>query len=225
MTTLSSPPDSKFRLYHYWRSSCSWRVRWALALKGLPCEFRMISLLNDETDSPEYRAINSLGYVPTLEILQPVSPSKKSIFLAESVAILEWLEETYPTPALYPGNPLQRARIRQLVEIINSATQPLQNLNVTQLHSPNGEDQKKWNQHWIRQGLTAYQTGVRESAGKFSIGDTVTAADLCLIPQCSNAVRYEISLSEFPLLEKIYTAAMITPACHASAPQRFEPKC
>jgi len=211
----------KLKLYHYWRSSSSWRVRWALALKNISCEFVAINLLSDEPESKEHLARNPLGYVPVLEVLTENSPYR---FLGESVAILEWLEEASPNPSLFPKSLLEKARVRQLAEIINSGTQPLQNLNVTYLHSHDPEEQKKWNRHWIRNGLHAYETLVRETAGKFSVGDQLSLSDLFLIPQCYNAGRHEIPLSEFPIIERIHTAAIATESCKASAPERFQPK-
>ena len=209
----------KLRLYHYWRSSCSWRVRWALLIKGVPCEFESIDLLSDETDQPPQRARNPIGYVPVLELLNSQDPFR---FIAESIAIIEWLEETIPTPSLLPGTPLQRARIRQLAEIINSGTQPLQNLNVMARYSIDPTEQRKWNQHWIHQGLHAYEVLVTKTSGLYSIGDTLTLADLCLIPQCYNAIRYELGLSDFPVIEKIYSTALKTPSCQGSAPESFK---
>lgn len=211
----------RLRLYHYWRSSCSWRVRWALAIKNVPCEWVAVNLLTDEPESPSHRARNPMGYVPALEILdQPHAPVH---FLGESVALIEWLEETYPEPSLFPKNPLLKARARQLAEMINSGVQPIQNLNVTQRHSSDPQEQKAWNQHWIRNGLQAYETLVKETSGKYSLGDELSYPDLFLIPQCYNALRNEVDLRDFSLVEKIYKAALETEACKASAPDRFQP--
>lgn len=213
-------PRMRVRLYHYWRSSSSWRVRWGFALKVLPCEFVSIDLLTDDSDSPEHLQRNPLGFVPALEFLTD-SPTFR--YLCESMAILEWLEETLPHPSLLPGDALQRARIRQLAEIINAGTQPLQNPNVALYHSSQKDEQKKWNAHWIRKGLHAYETLVQETAQTFSVGNTLTLSDLFLIPQCYNALRHDVHLSEFPRIERIYKAAMATPSCQASAPEKFNP--
>ncbi len=234
---------NKFTLYHYWRSSSSWRVRWALSLKKIPCEYVSVDLLSDETDSPEQRARNPLGYVPVLQILEASGGSNrpelkgpgddptdqihasngKPKYLTESLAIIEWLDELFPTPSLLPGDSYQRAKIRQLAETINAGTQPIQNPTVALFHSSNPEEQKKWNLHWIRNGLTAYEFLIQETAGVFSVGDTLTLADLCLIPQIYNALRQGILLSEFPRIEKIYQAAILTESCQASAPDSFKP--
>ncbi len=209
------------RLYHYWRSSSSWRVRWALQLKGIKCDYVPVNLLSDETENPEYLRKNPLGYVPVLEVIDAESPIR---YLSESIAIIEWLEETYPThsPSLFSGDSFQKARIRQLAEIINSGTQPLQNLNVSLFHSSHSEEQKKWNTHWIRRGMQAFEKLVQETSRLYSVGDTLTLADLFLIPQCYNALRNEISLSDYPVIEKIYQAALKTESCQDSAPDQFQ---
>ena len=211
----------KLKLYHYWRSSSSWRVRWALALKQVPCEFIPINLLADEESTPAHLARNPMGYVPVLEITE--SEGAPLQFLGESVAIIEWLEELFPTPSLFHGNSFLKARSRQLAELINAGTQPLQNLNVSLHHSNDAEEQKQWNQYWIRHGLKAYETLVAETCGRFSVGDQLTLADLFLIPQCYNALRNEVPLQEFPLIEKINERALATESCKAAAPERFKP--
>ena len=140
----------KLRLFHYWRSSSSWRVRWALAIKKLECEFIPINLLTDESDQPEHLARNPLGYVPVLEIN---SAEKPSWFLSESTSILEFLEESFPHPTLFPGDPLNRARIRQLAQIVNSDIQPLHNPNVVEKVTSYAEQKKQWNQFWSKECL------------------------------------------------------------------------
>lgn len=216
-----------FKLYHYWRSSSSWRVRWALAHKEIPCEFVSIHLLTDEAESEPHLKRNPLGYVPVLEIAS-VASSEPPIYLAESTAIVEWLEEIAPAKPLMPPfhsrQGIDRAKTRQLMEIINSGTQPLQNLNALHLHSSDPEEQKRWAQYWIRKGLHAYETVASETAGKFSMGDSLTLADLFLIPQCYNAGRQEVSLDEFPLLKKIYENASQTASYQLSHPDRFNPQ-
>ncbi|MFZ9595236.1 MAG: maleylacetoacetate isomerase [Bdellovibrionia bacterium] len=213
-------PIRPLRLYHYWRSSSSWRVRWALGLKNVPFDAQAIDLLTDEADQPRHLERNPMGYVPVLEIPSATHPPE---FLTESMAILEWLELVAPTPPLFPGDPLRQARIRQLCEIINSGTQPLQNPNVSAFHSPVAELQKKWNQTWIQKGLNAFEVWVKKTSGQYSVGDSITAADLFLIPQCYNALRNEISLELFPTIHRIYGAALKTEACQRSHPDQFQP--
>lgn len=212
----------KFKLYHYWRSTSSWRVRWALGIKRLECEFVAINLLKNESESPEHLARNPMGYIPVLEVNDP--SRNQPNYLSESMAIIHWLDEKYPTPSLLPGDLYQRAHIRQLAELINAGTQPLQNLGVADLHSPDPEKQKEWNAHWIRKGLSAYETLVQAKAGRYSVGDVITLADLYLAPQCYNAGRFNVSLSEFPTVQRIYEALQQTPYYTEAAPERFEPK-
>jgi maleylpyruvate isomerase len=195
-------------------------VRWAFALKGIACEMIPINLLNEEAESAEHRKRNPLGFVPVLEVLD----RERLHYLAESIAIIEWAEETRPEPRLLPGDTYQRARIRQLAELVNAGTQPLQNLNTQHFHAPdNAEEQKRWNRHWIRNGLAAYETLIQETAGRYSVGDSITMADLFLIPQCYNAWRHEIPLSEYPAIERIHASAILTESCQASHPDRFQP--
>lgn len=212
----------KLRLYHYWRSSSSWRVRWAFALKGVSCELASIDLLTDAVTAPEHLRRNPMGFVPVVEFLDEPESSPNR-FLAESLAIVQWIDELVPSPPLLPADPLGRARVRQLAEIINAGTQPLQNPNVAEFYSGNKEAQVTWNQHWILHGLGAYETLAREVSGKFSYGDSVTLADLCLIPQCHNALRYHVDLSKFPVIKRISDTAQETESCRASAPDRYKP--
>ncbi len=213
---------SKLRLYHYWRSSSSWRVRWGLAIKGIEYEAVAVNLLSGESESPEHLERNPLGQVPVLEI-EPGAKSGAPLRLFESIAILEWLEESYPERPLLPRDPWLRARTRQLAEIINSETQPLQNLTPQELHSDDPAKRKAWAQYWIRNGLKAYETVVKETAGRFSVGDHLTIADLCLVPQCYNATRYEIPLANYPIIARIHEAAKLTESYRLSAPEAFQP--
>lgn len=129
----SGTPTTTYKLYHYWRSSSSWRVRWAMAYKNIPCEFLPINLLENAQRSEDHLARNPLGYVPVLAIQEAGLPVR---YLAESIAIIEYLEEMHPSPSLLPGDAFQRAQIRQLAEVINAGTQPLQNLCVGKPRRP-----------------------------------------------------------------------------------------
>lgn len=210
-----------YRLFHYWRSSSSWRVRWAFTIKKIPCEFVAIDLLKKEQTSPEHLRRNPAGTVPVLEILD--NKGKITGTIAESTAIIEWAEENFSASPLLPADSLARTRVRQLAQIINSGIQPIQNLKVQQFHSEDKEKQKEWARHWIKKGLQAYETLVQETAGKFSYGDETTMADLFLIPQCYNAERYEVSLKDFPTIAKINANALATEACKAAHPDQFKP--
>lgn len=208
-----------FKLYHYWRSSCSWRVRMALALKGVSCEFVAVDLLTDAQSSPEHLARNPSGSVPCLELTE----SGSTRFLHQSVAIIEFLEETIPTPALLPQDPWQRAKVRELVQIIGADTQPVQNLRVMKHHSPDQTERAHWAKYWIEIGLTAYETACKSVAGTFSFGDTVTMADIFLVPQVYNAGRFGVDLANFPTLKRVHDTVTRQAFCQESAPDRFQP--
>lgn len=212
----------ELELYHYWRSSASWRVRWALQLKKIPCGFVAVDLLRGEQKNPEHLARNPLGTVPVLAVTQ----NGKTRFLAESLAIIEWLDENYPHAPLLPTDPFERARVRQLAEIVNAGIHPVQNPKVAKFYAGDDETRcKSWIRHWIREGLKGYETLVKETAGRFSAGDRLTLADVCLIPQCYNARRYEMALeTEFPAIARIEKNAIATPECQSSAPDKFQPK-
>ncbi|CAG8584341.1 11726_t:CDS:2 [Ambispora leptoticha] len=183
--------DQKPILYSYYRSSCSWRVRTALNLKGIKYETRPVNLLKEEQDIPEYENLNPLKMVPTLIIDGQI--------LTQSVAILEYLEETRPEPALLPKNPIDKAKVRAIVQSIVSDIQPVQNLRVLK-HSGQGSN---WGNHWITLGFRAIEKQFKETAGVYCFGDSITLADLCLVPQVYNANRFEVDLTEFPIIRRI----------------------
>jgi maleylpyruvate isomerase len=214
-----SLPSVQLTLYHYWRSSSSWRVRWALELKGIRPHFQSVNLLSDEAESPAHLARNPMGFVPVLE----VQDDGQSHFLAESTAILEWLEEKFPSPALLPQDGYLRAHSRMLNEIINAGIQPMQNPTVTEYFSEDPEKRKLWTQHFIRRGFTALETLLKAHAGAFCIGDELSLTDLYLIPQCYAAQRNDIDLSEFPTIAKVHANAIQTPSSIASHPDRYKP--
>jgi maleylacetoacetate isomerase len=203
------------RLYHYWRSSASWRVRWALAIKGVRYESVAVDLLAREQGEAAHRKRNPIGHVPVLEV--------DGRDLAESVAILEWLEGRYPEPALYPGDPWGRARVRQLCETINAGVQPLQNLAVLGRLSTDAAVQREWAAHFNERGLAAYEALLAsfeaEGRGRFSWGDSLTAADLFLVPQVYSARRWGVDLSPFPRVEAVEAAARATPHAEGARPE------
>lgn len=204
-------------LYHYWRSSSSWRVRMALSYKEIPYDTVHINLLEGEQQGEAYRKNNPMGYVPALAI--------DGRLLAESVAICEYLDETRPERALRPADPYLRARMRQLVELINADTQPLQNLLV--LHKV-GEGKKAWAQFFIERGLSAFESVLRQVRaegvnGPFCLGDSLTMAECFLVPQLYNARRFEVDLTPFPLALSAEAATLATPAGKASAPDAWQP--
>jgi maleylacetoacetate isomerase len=204
-------------LYHYWRSSSSWRVRWALAHKQIAFEATPVNLLAGEQKTEAFLSRNPLGCVPALRI--------DGRLLSESVAICEYLDETRPERPLRPADPFLRARMRQLVELINADTQPLQNLLVLQKI---GEGKQAWARFFIERGLAAFEAtlrGLREegTSGPFCLGADPTLADLFLVPQLYNARRFDLDLSPYPLALAAEQAALATEAARASAPDAWQP--
>lgn len=206
------------KLFHYWRSSASIRLRWALEIKKLPFESIHINLLEKEEQTPAYLAVNATGYLPALEI--------DGVSLGESVPIMEFLDEKFPNPPLLPADPLARAKTRQLAEIINSGTQPLHNSGVMQRVSSDVDKQREWVQQWVRKGFTAYQNQLQrweERETKFSLSDTPTIADLCLVGSIYTGARFGVDISEFPRLKRIHENALATAEYQAAAPERYMP--
>lgn len=192
--------DPHLTLYGYWRSGSSWRVRMALELKGLAYEYRSINLLKGEDCTPEYRAINPAGYVPTLI-------DGKHTF-CESIAILEYLEEKYPGPvSLLPRKFEDRATVRRLALHIASGIQPLQNLGVLERVEAVGGKQARaqWGKDVVSEGLAALEEMLKKTAGKFCFGDDVTMADLCLIPQVYAAGRFGVAMEPYPTIVAIHS--------------------
>ncbi|MDC0714381.1 maleylacetoacetate isomerase [Stigmatella sp. ncwal1] len=207
------------KLYGYWRSSCTWRVRIALNLKGVGYTYEAVHLLKDggQQNSDAYRAVNPLRTVPTLEFQEGGTVRR----LSQSMAILEYLEERHPTPALLPAEPWARARCRMLSESVNSGIQPLQNTAVMQFVKKEFQaDEKAFAAHWNVRGLTALEAMVQETAGTYCIGEQVSFADLFLVPQLYGARRYGVDLSPYPTLTRIEAACERLPAFQAAHADR-----
>lgn len=210
-----------YRLYHYWRSSSSWRVRFAFAVKGVAYEPFAVHLLNGESESADHLARNPAGFVPVLEFTPPGQPLP--IRLTESLAILQYLEAMHPEPALLPRDPLDRARAWALAEVVNAGIQPLANIPVFERHSSDPAEQKKWNQHWIRSGLETYEKLAAPHAGRYSVGDELTVADLCLMPQLYNAERFGVPFDDLTTIARVAKNAAMTRGYLESHPDRFKP--
>ena len=190
------------KLYSYWRSSASYRVRIALHYKSIAFDYVPIHLLKDggEQHGDAYRAKNPMEQVPILEIEENGTLRR----LGQSLAIIEWLEESFPAPPLLPANRYLRARTRQLAEIVNSGIQPFQNLTMRALiKNELGGDDVVIARRFIEKGLHAYATLAADVAGEFSVADAPTMADACLIPQLYSARSLLVDLDQFPLLLRI----------------------
>jgi maleylpyruvate isomerase len=186
------------KLYNYWRSSASWRVRIALAFKNVAYEYLPVNLIEQGggQHSAEYKRLNPMEQVPTLVL-------DDGRQLSQSLAILEYLEETVPRPSLLPADPYLRARARQLAELVNAGIQPMQNLGTMQQLHARGLDAKEWVHHFITRGLDALQASAAPTAGTFLVGDAPSFADVCLVPQLYNARRFSIDLAPWPLLVRV----------------------
>jgi maleylpyruvate isomerase len=200
-------------LYDYWRSSSAWRVRIALHWKGIPFERRVVNLTKDggEQHAAEFHAMNPSRQVPVL-----ITDDGRAI--TQSMAIIGYLEERHPEPALLPADAWLRARARQLAEIVNSGTQPLQNLSVLDHVQGSGLDRNEWARHFITRGLAALEAAAHETAGAFLVGDAVSLADAYLIPQLYNARRFGVDLAPLPTLMRIESTCAALPAFAAAHP-------
>jgi len=204
-------------LYQFWASSASWRVRWALAHKRVPHDVVAVDLRAGEQLTAEHRARNPMGHVPALSV--------GGRCLAESVAILEYLDETYPSPPLYPRDPWQRARVRQACELVNSGIQPLQNLVALRRHSDDPGEHRAWGHFFNERGLLALEVllrdidGERGGTGRFAVGDTLSAADLFLVPQVYSARRFRVDLERMPRVLAAERAALATEHAAAALPE------
>jgi maleylacetoacetate isomerase len=204
----------KLKVFEGWRSSASWRVRWALALKRIPYERVLVDVATGEHHAV-VAPFNPMHAVPTLVC-------EDGRILTESVAIIEWLDETHPEPPLLPGDPWERAQVRSLVQLVNSGIHPLQNTGVVAAVSPDAEARLTWVRSWIVRGLSAYEAHVRDRPGRFSLGDRLTMADLYLVPQVRNAERHGADISACTRVRAIYEACMQTPEAQASDPKALE---
>jgi len=205
-------------LYGYWRSSSSYRVRIALNLKGLEYQQRPVHLVRDggEQHQAAYRAINPLGMVPALLHQDRV--------MVQSLAICEYLEETFPDPALMPLDAAGRARVRGLAQSIASEIQPLNNLGVTrylknELHKSD-ETINQWLSHWLARGFSALESWLQNDAtGRFCHADQPGLADCFLVPQVYNAERFSSDLTPYPNIRRIAALCRELPAFQAAAPE------
>ncbi|HEV8547780.1 MAG TPA: maleylacetoacetate isomerase [Polyangiaceae bacterium] len=192
------------RLYSYWRSSSAWRVRLGLAWKRVTHELVLVNLTRDggEQNQPAFLERNPLAQVPVLE----VSEGPNVLTVTQSVAILEYLEERFPARPLLPESVADRARVRQLVEIVNSGTQPFGNLGLRRAFEAEGADPMPFMRRAIVRGFGALEAIARATSGRYLVGDGVTLADMYLVPQFYNARRFGVDLEPYPTLLRVESA-------------------
>lgn len=204
------------KLYNYFRSSASYRVRIALALKNLPYDYVSVHLARGDHQLPEFAQLVADPLVPMLEL-------DDGERLTQSMAILEYLEEVQPRPALLPADALGRARVRAMMQSIACEIHPLNNLRVLKyLVKEMGVDEahkNRWYAHWVRQGLEAFEQQLRAGpGGAFCYGDQPTMADCLLVPQLFNAQRFNVPLDGLPLVQGVWDACMALDAFSQTQP-------
>lgn len=200
------------KLYSFAQSSCSWRVRICLALKELDYNHISVNLLKREQDLSEFRKLSPLGQVPAL--------IDGDMCITQSVAIMEYLNDEYTSNGLplLPDDARSRAKVREITELISSGIQPLQNLST--LRKVGSLRKREWAQFWITTGFEALESSLSRTSGKYSVGDCISMADACLVPQCRNATeRYRLDLSKYSNICRINSTLLEHSAFVASSPE------
>ena len=208
------------KLYTFFRSSASYRVRIALNLKGIRYEQAPIHLrrAGGEQLQPAFKAINPQALVPALE--------DNGRILTQSLAIIEYLDEKFPNPPLLPKDPADKALVRSMALVIACEVHPIQNLRVLNYvksaYKQTDEQVNRWSQHWMNLGFTALEQLIvaQPNRGRFCSGDMPTLADICLVPQLGNARRYGCDLSRYPAIQGIEKNCMALPAFSDAAPEK-----
>jgi maleylacetoacetate isomerase/maleylpyruvate isomerase len=206
---------SRLTLHSYWRATAPYRVRIALALKGLDYAYAPVNLLGAEQRGEAYLGLNRQGLVPALEA--------DGLLLTQSLAIIEWLEETHPEPPLLPAGAADRAVVRAMAAIVACDIHPLNNLRVLQAldrlgHRLGGDDQRAWGARWIGEGFTALEGMVARHGAGFAFGAAPTLADCCLIPQVWASARFAVDLAPWPNIAAVAARAAAHPAFAAAHP-------
>lgn len=204
------------RLHSYWRATAPYRVRIGLNLKGLPYDYEPVHLVRGVQHSEAYKAVNRQELVPSLT-------TEDGQVLTQSLAILEWLEETHPQPALLPASPGDRAVVRAMAAIVACDIHPLNNLRIQQKLSALGVDdagRDLWSRRWIDDGFAALEPMVAAHGRGFAFGDTPGLADCLLIPQVYSAHRYGVALDPYPAIAAVAARAAEHPAFAAAHPDR-----
>lgn len=209
------------KIYDYWRSSASYRLRIALHLKGVAFETIQVDLHPDQKEhqGSAYRALNPQMRVPAIEV--------DGETIGQSMAILEWIEETWPQPPILPSDPVQRLKARAFADTIACDVHPLNNPSVlNELRFTFGADQAGvlgWYADWIRRGFSALETRYGSRSSKFLFGDSPTIAEICLIPQIYNARRFNVDLSEYTELVDVDARCMALEAFQNASPEASKP--
>jgi maleylpyruvate isomerase len=193
------------KLYSYWRSSSAYRVRIALGFKGLQYEPSFVHLVRagGEQHQPNFLGKNPLGQIPVLEL--ELGEQGSPVFLTQSLAIIEYLEERFPDPPLLPRDLLARARVRELSELINSGIQPFQNLSTTAFLAEVAPelDKRRWYERFVEQRLAILEARAAQLSGRYLVGDEVSIADVLLVPQLYAARRVGVSPDLLPTLSRV----------------------
>jgi maleylacetoacetate isomerase len=205
------------KLYHSARSSAAYRVRIALAYKDLPYESRLLDMQAKQHATPQYRSVNPLALVPTLDV--------GTAALIQSLAIIEYLEETHPQPPLLPPEPLERAYVRSVSQLVACEIHPLNNLRaidfVRNTYRPDESGIDAWYRHWIADGFSKLESFfAREKRhGRYCNGDRISMADCCLVPQVANAKRNDCDLAPYPNVMRINDACLQLPCFIEAMPE------
>ena len=201
------------KLYGYFRSGAAYRVRIALNMKGIAVEHFSRHLRNGEQRAPDYLEINPQGLVPALVL-------DDGTILTQSLAIIDWLDETHPNPPLLPKDPIRRAKVRAFALAIACDTHPVQNLRVLQRAKAAGADDSAWAKAINEEGLAAANALIANEPGPFCFGATPTLADICLMPQLANAHRFKADISKLPRILEAEKACQGVKAFQDAAPEK-----
>ncbi|XP_039062680.1 glutathione S-transferase zeta class-like [Hibiscus syriacus] len=215
---MAAKDSPKLGLYSYWQSSCSWRVRFALNLKGISYEYKAVNLLKGEQFTPEFEKLNPLHFVPVL--------ADGDVFISDSYAILMYLEEKYPRrpllPSLLPSNPQHKALNLQVASIVSSSIQPLHMLSTSKYlgEKVGPQEQLLFAQTNVEKGFHALEKLLKNIVGKYATGDEVYMADVFMAHQIAMATeRFKIDMSKFPSLSRIYESLKAIPEFLESSPE------
>ncbi|RCH95099.1 Glutathione S-transferase zeta-1 [Rhizopus azygosporus] len=210
--------EQKPALYGYFRSSASYRVRIVLEIKGVEYDQKIVNLLKKEQFSEEYKKV-----VPTQKV--PAFVTKEGRVILQSQAIVDYIDDVYPGPSLYPKDPLDRAYVREICQIIACDIHPLQNLGVLQRVAPdNQEEQNAFAKEMITKAFYGLEARLAKVSSKYSFGDTLTMADVFVVPMVYNAMRRDVDMSQFPILSRLYDTVSALPEFKRASPSA-QPDC